>query len=111
MSGSINLKIKPLSINEAWQGKRFKTPAYKKYEQDVLLLLPKIKLPSPPFELSYEFGFSNTLSDFDNPVKPITDILQKKYKINDRDIFKATIIKTIVKKGSEFISIQIMTLK
>ena len=27
----IHLEIKPLSVNECWQGKRFKTKAYLKY--------------------------------------------------------------------------------
>ena len=34
------LMIKPLSVNEAWQGKRFKTNSYKSYEKDVMRLLP-----------------------------------------------------------------------
>lgn len=105
----IQINIKPLSVNEAWQGKRFKTGKYKKYEKDVLFLLPKIKMPEPPYEIFFEFGFSNILSDFDNPVKPITDILQKKYLINDRDIVKASITKVIVKKGNEYIKFKITT--
>ena len=40
----INLKIKPLSVNKAWQGKRFKTPEYKKYEIQMLRMLPNIKI-------------------------------------------------------------------
>ena len=99
--------IKPLSVNECWQGKRFKTQKYKIYELEMLFILPKIKLPDPPFEIHYTFGMSNSLSDFDNPVKPLTDILQKKYKFNDRDIFKAVIVKEKVKKGAEFIEFEI----
>ena len=103
----IELNVKPLSVNEAWQGKRFKTKAYKMYEFEVSMLLPNIKIPSPPFKIFYEFGFSNILSDFDNPVKPFTDILQKKYKINDKDIFEAVISKKVVKKGEEYIKFSI----
>lgn len=106
----IQINLKPLSVNEVWKGKRLKTDKYKIYERSLLLLLPKIKMPDPPFEIFYEFGFSNSLSDFDNPVKPFTDVLQKKYGINDRDIMKATITKTIVKVGKEFIKFKIKTL-
>lgn len=107
----INLKIKPLSVNECWQGKRFKTKAYLKYERDLLLILPQIKIPQPPFEIYFEFGFSNIMSDWDNPVKPIQDILQKKYNFNDKDIMKAIVTKIKVKKGDEYISFNIKNLE
>jgi len=38
----MRINYKPLSVNEAWQGKRFKTKAYKDYEKSLMLLLPKI---------------------------------------------------------------------
>jgi len=96
--------IKPLSVNDAWQGRRFKTDAYKNYEGVMLAYLPKLKLPEPPFKLTLEFGFSSNASDFDNPVKPFVDILQKKYGFNDKDIHMAVISKKIVPKGSEYTS-------
>jgi hypothetical protein len=43
------------------------------------------------------------------PVKPFQDILQKRYNFDDRDIFKATVEKEIVKKGAEFIDFKILT--
>lgn len=107
----INLKIKPLLVNECWQGKRFKTKAYLKYERDLFLILPQIKLPNPPFEINFEFGFSNIMSDWDNPVKPLQDILQKKYNFNDKDIMKAIVTKIKVKKGDEYISFDIKNLE
>jgi len=101
------IQIKPLSINVAWQGKRFKTPAYKTYEGYVLLLLPKTKIPSGKLSVFFEFGFSNKLSDIDNPVKPFMDILQKKYGFNDSRVYELKLKKTIVKKGNEFIKFSI----
>lgn len=95
--------IKPLSVNECWQGRRFKTKAYKFYELELLLKLPKLKIPPPPYKIYFEFGMSNIQSDWDNPVKPFQDILQKKYGFNDRNIFEATVKKMKVKKGSEYI--------
>ena len=55
----IGLKIKPLSVNDAWQGKRFKTDTYKAYEKQVLLMLPKIEIPEGPLTINLEFGFSS----------------------------------------------------
>lgn len=98
----MKVEIKPISVNLCWQGRRFKTKTYKKFEHDLLLMLPKIKLGEPPYELLYKFHFSNKASDLDNPVKPITDILQKKYGFNDKDIYRLIVEKYIVKKGQEY---------
>ncbi len=103
----MKINIKPLSVNTAWQGKRFKTPAYNGYEKLLLHLLKPIKLPPKPFEIWFEFGFSNQASDVDNPCKPLMDILQKKYKFNDKDVIWLHLHKVIVPKGQEFISFKI----
>ena len=96
-----------MSVNVAWQGKRYKTKEYILYEKEMLFLLPKIKIPTPPFKVFFHFGFSNKKSDIDNPVKPILDIMQKKYNFDDCDIYELNIKKSIVKKGSEFIEFEI----
>lgn len=101
------VSIKPLSVNECWRGQRFKTDKYKNYEYSLLFLLPKIILPAPPYEIHFVFGLSNMSNDFDNSVKPFTDVLQKKYGFNDREIMRAVIDKKIVKKGSEYIGFKI----
>lgn len=107
----MRIDIKPLSVNECWQGKRFKTAKYKAYEKQLLLMLPRILTPEPPYEVKYTFGFSSANCDLDNPVKPLQDILQKKYGINDRYINKMTVEKVKVEKGKEFIEIEIKELK
>jgi hypothetical protein len=38
------LKISALSVNQAWQGRRFKTKKYKDYEEHLLLILPNLFL-------------------------------------------------------------------
>lgn len=106
----IKIDIKPLSVNGAFKGRRFKTPEYKLYQRNVLLLLPKIKVPAKPLRIVYEFGFSSSLSDFDNGVKPFTDILVKKYGFDDRDIYECTIRKVIVPKGKEYVKFEIMSM-
>ncbi len=98
------IQIKPLSVNEAWQGRRYKTDKYKAYEIFLHLRLPFMLLPQPPFKLTLEFGFSNKASDFDNGIKIFVDILQKKYGFNDKDIYEALIRKKIVPKGKEYVS-------
>ena len=103
----VNINIKPLSVNQVWQGKRFKTKAYKSYETELIYTLPDIKLPPPPYSIYFEFGFSNKGSDIDNPVKPFTDILQKRYGFNDRDIYEMRLAKKIVKKGDDYIKFEI----
>ncbi len=106
----IILNIKPLSVNAAWQGSRFKTEAYKKYERDVILLLPKMDLPAPPYKIEIHYGFSTKLSDIDNPTKMILDILQKKYLFNDSHVYDLHLKKNIVEKGKEYVKINIETL-
>ena len=103
------VQIKPLSVNKAWQGRRFKTPEYKKYERDVLTLLPgSMVVPEGELELRLKFGFSNKLCDFDNPVKPFVDCLQKKYGFNDKRIRRCVIdIDDTLKKGHEFIGFEL----
>ena len=102
--------IKPLSVNECWQGKRYKTPKYKKYIQDLLFSLPRLHIDNVPLKVYYEFGVSSKLSDWDNPVKPFQDILQKKYKFDDKNIFEATVKKVLVAKGQEYIKFEIIYL-
>lgn len=104
----MKIDIKPLSVNQAWQGRRFKTKLYKRYEKDVMFLLPsKMDIPVGELKVTYKFGFSNSLSDIDNGIKSFQDILQKYYGFDDRQIFKMIVEKEIVKKGEEFIEFKI----
>ncbi len=102
-----HIETKLLSVNAAWKGQRFKTDAYKAYERKLLLLLPKMKVPDPPFILYLDFGMSNPRADFDNPVKLIVAIAQKKYGFNDCDIISAHITKQIVAKGQEYFTFRL----
>ena len=108
ISDATAIQIKPLSVNEAWQGQRFKTRSYQDYERRALLLLPPIlDIPAGDLSIILEFGFSNRASDLDNPVKPIMDILQKRYGFNDAQVVQYQLIKKIVPKGSEYIAFSI----
>lgn len=100
----VKIKIKPLSVNEAWMGRRFKTPKYKAYREELEYALPDIpKFPTPPYEIWYEFGLSNKRSDYDNPIKTTQDALQDKYAFDDADIMIAHIKKVVVAKGEEYV--------
>jgi len=104
----ITLNEKALSVNKVWQGRRFKTKEYKLYEKKLLSLLPDIDFKfSNRISLDIVFGYSNRLNDIDNGLKPLIDILQKKYNFNDRYIYELNVKKEIVKKGQEFIKIKI----
>ena len=107
MIEDIRINMKPMSVNRAWQGRRFKSDEYEAYQAEMLCRLPAGKLPDPPYRVSYEFGFSRKDSDIDNPVKPTQDILQKKYRFDDKEIYEAHLKKTIVKKGCEFVRVKI----
>lgn len=103
----MRMHIKPLSVNEAWKGRRFKTDKYKNYQSSVLFMLPNIEVPRGEIEILITFGFSSKASDFDNPVKPFVDCLQKKYGFNDKMIKRAVIMVDNVKKGEEYIEFKI----
>lgn len=105
------VNIKPLSVNEAWKGRRFKTDKYKGFERQMVLTMPVTsKRFKNSLKIEITFGFSNTLSDIDNPLKLTLDCLQKKYGFNDRDVYELNVKKEIVKKGFEFINLKITEL-
>jgi Holliday junction resolvase RusA-like endonuclease len=109
----IQFKIneKPLSVNQAWQGKRFKTPIYKAYEKEMLLRMPAGKIETDQMlRVEFFFGFSNKASDLDNPVKLLLDLAQKKYGFNDSNVYELNVRKCIVKKGQEFLHMGIYNL-
>jgi Holliday junction resolvase RusA-like endonuclease len=107
----MRLNIKPLSVNDAWQGRRVKSKKYRNYEEDILKLLRPMTIPEGPLELYLKWGFSSAGSDWDNPIKPFQDCLQKKYNFNDNRVVRAVTEKVKVKKGDEFIEFEIKELK
>lgn len=103
--------IKPLSVNKVWQGKRFKTPDYKEYEEALFLLLPKkesgLIWTEGKLSVYLEWGFSSKNADIDNPIKPYLDILQKFYGFNDKQIYELRVVKRDVQKGAEYVGFDI----
>ncbi len=106
------INIKPLSVNEAWKGRRFKTPKYKTYCRDLTLLLPKsIDIPDGKLEIYLEFHLSSYCADWDNPIKPTQDIICAKYGINDNRFYRAIVNKVDCNKGEEKLIFEINSLK
>lgn len=101
------VKIKPLSVNQVWQGRRFKTKDYKEYEANLMALLKDFTVPKGELSIFIELGFSNKGADADNCVKPFLDVLQKRYNFNDNKIYHLNLTKKIVKKGDEYIRFNI----
>lgn len=98
----IEKKIKLLSVNESWRGRRYKTKKYEVYQNTLLLTLPRQTIGNcTRYYIIFIFNFSNKNSDWDNPIKPLQDILQKKYGFNDRDITISHVRKNIVPKKDE----------
>lgn len=102
----IILQIKALSVNQVRQWKRFKTNKYKEYEKLIMLMLPKNMLvPKWKIEIFFQFWVSSKNSDRDNMIKPLQDIISKKYWFNDKKIYRWIVEKVDVKKWKEFIKI------
>lgn len=96
--------IKPMSVNQAWQGRRFKTPKYKAWREQISFMLPPVvEIPEGRMMLMVTFGVSSKLADMDNMLKPFIDALQDKYGFNDRQIYVGLVGKVDVPKGKEFI--------
>jgi len=81
---NINIPIKPLSINAAFQGRRFKTRKCKQYEKDVFIHLPKGVMIEGYISIMYEFYLKNfKMTDADNLVKVLQDCIVKQGIIED----------------------------
>jgi len=105
ISGEIN--IKPLSVNEAYTGRRYKTEACRVYCKNVGWLLKSGTIQLGKLEINITWYFSDPSSDIDNPAKIFIDTLQKKYRFNDKEVYKLTLEKKIVSKGQEKIKYEI----
>lgn len=107
----MRIEITPLSVNQAWQGKRFKSPKYRAFEKELLL---KLK-PIPPIEkgeklkVTYIFGVKNMQRDVDNMIKQFQDCLSKKYNFNDSQIQEFTASK--IKSKVEYVEFEIEKLE
>lgn len=104
------INIKPISLNEAYRGRRFSTKELKQFKDDVYIQLPKLIIPKGKLEIHYVFGVSSKRSDGDNLVKAIQDCIANAYGFNDCMIYKWRGEKVDVAKGKEFIEFELSPL-
>lgn len=100
--------IKPISINAAFQGRRFKSADCLKFERDFALLLPNIKTIEGDVIISIHFYLVNyAITDVSNLVKILEDVLVKKGIIeDDRKVVELHLIKSKAKKHKIKITIR-----
>lgn len=106
------IEIKPLSINQAWQGRRYKTKLYDDYIKELLYLLPqKAQIKAKKVAVEITLYLKNAeRNDTDNFIKPLLDIIVKRgWIIDDRYIYK--LIATKVKSNQNKVSMKIYEIK
>lgn len=110
----LEIPVKPLSVNDAYTGRRFKTPEYKQFEIDLCKVVPVGKYDQNYkgdvyiFYVFYLSEYGN--SDAANMEKIITDFLVKRDHLNDdRYIRMNAQRKERVPKGMEGIIAYICT--
>ena len=107
------VKHKPLSVNAAHYKNKRKTPAYEAYEDAWQVVLSGESIPSDIevktmlFRVDYEWGLSNNQADVDNPIKPTTDIMQRWFQFNDKQVRIVKATKRLVPKGAEYAKVRI----
>lgn len=104
----ITIPIRPISVNEAWQGRRFKTKKCNDYCKQFIKIAPVCKKISGIIEIEYRFYLINhKKTDYDNLIKVTQDLLKEcGYIEDDRKIYKATIYKIPSKIDSVSIKIK-----
>ncbi|MCX4024772.1 hypothetical protein [Spartinivicinus marinus] len=108
MKQPITVKTKPLSVNEAFLGRKVKSKKYRDYEEILISTLPDVSVPEGKLTLKLLVSYSNSRADIDNALKPFIDVLQKRYDFNDNKLYRLVIEKNIVKKGEEFLKFQLI---
>lgn len=103
------VNIRPLSVNEAYKGRRFDTDKKKAFVNSLLWMLPKKVDTFDKMQINIKLGFKSGASDIDNHIKAFLDCLQKKYKFNDNRVYRMVLDKEVVKEP--FIEFEILEYK
>lgn len=87
----LEIPLKAMSVNKAWCGRRFKTPEYKRYEQDISYFIKGKKIEGE-VEIHYKFFLKNYLkTDVSNLIKLLEDSIVKCGIISDDRFVKCFI--------------------
>ena len=99
---------KALSVNAAFQGRRFKTKEHKQYCRDVAILLPKDQRISGFVNVHYKFYLVNwKRTDGGNLEKCLTDILVTAKIIDDDRYIMQYIIEKFPAEQEDWIEVEI----
>ena len=105
------LKIKPISTNRIWSGKRYMSAEAKQFNRNckLQLLANRVKLDASAdvsLQISFRFGLSRDM-DTSNCIKLVEDVICDVLGIDDKLFVGITATKERVKKGQEFIAFDI----
>ena len=110
MRTAIHMKIKPISTNSIWIGKRWKSKAAKEFERNIALLLATqcrdTSLPDGELTVRLRIGTTRRF-DVDNSLKLLLDCLARHFGIDDRRFSALAVVRVPVKRGAEFITFHI----
>lgn len=103
----VTVKGKPFSANRMHYGKKTDTVDYRTFRDELLETLPDIEIPEGMIRIKLLACFSTKNADLDNVLKPLLDVLQKRYKFNDSKVYRIVAQKQTVPKGQECLKFQI----
>ena len=105
------IQIKPLTVNQAWKGRRFKTPSYKKYTEDIGWLVKGKGNITGRFKMTIKAHLKHyATTDCDNIVKCLADSLVASQTIPD-DRFMDELHVYKYKSDIDYLEIEIEELK
>lgn len=106
----VRIPLKPVSINSAFQGKRFKTVACRQYCSDFMKVTRAHKKIMGYVQVEYHLYINNhSRTDWDNQIKVLQDMLVKRgYLEDDRKIYKAVVYK--IPSKEDFVVVEIKSL-
>lgn len=107
--------LKPISINDAFKGRRFKTALHKQYESDLrwYLCMPKIKRQkvSGWYSIKFKFYIKNySMSDLSNLIKVTEDCIVKAGLVDDDRFCKKMELEKF-KSDSDYFTFEINELR
>lgn len=99
--------FKPISVNEAYIGRRFDSQKKKEFMEKMKKDLLNTEIDcKPPYCLWWRF-YVTAASDLDNLIKVATDCVFKHFWINDNLVYKIVAEKCIAKRGKEYFQLEI----
>ena len=104
------LELKPISVNEAYKGRKWMTDKHREFKKVAAILLSRMDFPKlkekEPFYIIYHF-YTDASVDIDNMVKVVQDCITQCLGTDDRYIYGLYIEKHKIKRGNERIEFNI----